>query len=80
MRVIRWTLILVFILSTTVAVIVRSTGYTGVESDQGKYYVTFKSMRYEVSEQQQQEIYRRDRISWTAALLMISSMLALGGM
>src|SRR5437764_11753842 len=76
---IRWCLFTVVVTSVATAVVVRSTGYTGVSTEAGKYFVTYKSARYEVSRDDFERTRRRDRINGVAVMCGMFSCFAFVG-
>jgi hypothetical protein len=79
MRLIRWSLLTIFVISMTAAVIVRSTGYTGVVSESGRFFVTYRSSRYEVSREAYEQARWRNRVAATAAVTMMVALFAFIG-
>jgi hypothetical protein len=76
---IRWSLLVIFVVSLATAVTVRSNGYTGVESEGNNYYVTYKSTRYEVSHEEFEETRWRNRVNGIAVASMMISLFAFIG-
>jgi hypothetical protein len=71
---IRWSLLTIFAASLAIAVSVRSNGYTGVATENGKYFLTYKSTRYEVDRNEFEQTRWRNRITWIAASAMMISL------
>src|SRR3954449_11436834 len=76
---IRWSLLTVFIASLATAVLVRSNGYTGVDAEGGKYFVKYKSTRYEVDRQEFEQTHWRNRVNAVAVATMMISLFAFIG-
>jgi hypothetical protein len=74
--VIRWILLAIFLGSVTVAVFVRSTGYSGVFAKDGKYYLTYKSMKFETSRERYEDAKWRNPLVLTATTIMMLSLFA----
>lgn len=76
---IRWSLLAIFVASLATAVVVRSNGYTGAAAEGGKYFVTYKSARYEVDRNEFEETGWRNRVNGIAvATMMVSLFLFIG--
>lgn len=75
MRVIRWILLMIFIVSVTTAIAVRGSGYTGVIAENGKYFKIYKSARYEVSREEYEHTRWRDPVAFGAVAIMVLSLL-----
>jgi hypothetical protein len=78
-KLIRWSLLTLFIASLATAVLVRSNGYAGVATEGGKYFVTYKSTRYEVDRQEFEQTRWRDRVNGVAVATMMISLFAFIG-
>jgi hypothetical protein len=78
-KLIRWSLLTIFLASLATAVLVRSNGYTGVAMEAGKYFVTYKSTRYEVDRQEFEETRWRNRVNGIAVATMMISLFAFIG-
>lgn len=78
-KLIRWSLLTVFVASLATAVLVRSNGYTGVATEGGKYFATYKSTRYEVDRQEFEQTRWRNRVNGVAVATMVISLFAFIG-
>jgi len=78
-RLIRWTLLTIFVASLATAVLVRSDGYTGVAMEGGKYFVTYKSTRYEVERNEFEQTRWRDRVNGISIATMMISLFSFIG-
>ena len=78
-KLIRWSLLTVFVASLATAVLVRSNGYTGVATEGGKYFVTFRSTRYEVDRHEFEQTRWRNRVNGVAGATMMISLFAFIG-
>jgi hypothetical protein len=74
MTLIRWGLLTLFAASLATAVMVRSNGYTGVATEEDKYFVTYKSTRYEVSREEFEQTRWRNRVNGIAVWSMMLSL------
>jgi len=61
------------------AIIARGSGYSGATSDGGKYYVSYKSTRYEVTRAEFENVRFHNRVSTAAISAVVISWIALGG-
>ncbi|MCA9647550.1 MAG: hypothetical protein H6816_07475 [Phycisphaerales bacterium] len=80
MRTLWWTLLLVFLLSCTTMVTVRSTGYTSVAAEDGKYYLQFRSSRFETTREEYEDARWHGVVSGVAAATMFCSLFAFIGL
>lgn len=76
---VRCFLLVIFIGSATTAVSVRTTGYTNALIENGKHFATFRSAKYEVSEQEYYRIQRKDPLTRAAVVAMMLSLFAFIG-
>jgi hypothetical protein len=76
---IRWSLLSIFFASLAMAILVRSNGYTGVAAEDGKYFVTFKSARYEVDRNEFEQTRWRNRVNGVAVATMMLSLFSFIG-
>jgi len=74
-QLIRWFLIALVLAA---AIIVRGSGYSGATSDGGKYYVSYKSTRYEVTRAEFEHVRFDNRVSTTAISAIAISLFVLG--
>jgi hypothetical protein len=75
-----WLLLGIFVASTITAVTVRITGYTGVAIENGRYFVRYRSTRFEVTRREYEESHWRDRVGSIAAGTMMVSLFAFIGL
>jgi hypothetical protein len=75
----RWCLLTVFVASLATAVLVRGNGYTAVAAEGGKYFVTYRSTRYEVDRQEFEQSRWRNRVNGVAVATMMISLFAFIG-
>jgi len=73
-KLIRWSLLTIFVASLAMAVSVRGNGYTGVATERGKYFVTYKSTRYEVDRGEFERTRWRNRVNGVAVATMMVSL------
>ena len=78
-KLIRWSLLTIFFASLATAIMVRSNGYTGVATESGKYFVTYKSIRYEFNRQEFEQTRWRNRVNGVAVATMMISLFAFIG-
>jgi len=63
MAALRWILVFVFGISVTVAILVRSSGYTGLSSENGRYFVEYRSERIETTQAEYRNLKVKSRIA-----------------
>ncbi|HYE17622.1 MAG TPA: hypothetical protein VEA69_04215 [Tepidisphaeraceae bacterium] len=80
LRVVRWTLLTAFVASVVTAVGVRQSGYTRASLEDGRYYASYRSTRDEVSAEEYERIWWRDRITQGAVFTMTLSLIAFAGL
>lgn len=78
-KLIRWSLLTIFFASLATVVLVRSNGYTGVATEDGTYFVTYKSTRYEVDRNEFDQTRWRNRVNGIAVATMILSLFSFIG-
>jgi hypothetical protein len=80
MRIIWWTLLGLFVVSTCVTLTHRISGYTNASMDNGHYFASYRSTRYEVTKEEYDRVRFRDPLSFYAGMAMILSACGLGGL
>lgn len=78
-QLIRWFLIALIFAAAATAIIVRGSGYSGATSDGGKYFVSYKSMRYEVTRAEFEYVRFHNRVSTAAISAIAISLFVLAG-
>lgn len=70
---------MIFVASLATAVVVRSNGYTSAASEDGKFFVSYKSARYMVDREVFEETRWRNRVNGVAIVTMLLSLFAFIG-
>ena len=78
-QLIRWFLIALIFAAAATAIIVRGSGYSGATSDGGKYFVSYKSTRYEVTRAEFEYVRFHNRVSTAAMSAIAFSLIVLIG-
>lgn len=80
MRIVWWTLLVVFAVATCVTLANPMSGYSHASMENGRYFVSYRSARYEVSKEEYDRVKFRDPLSFCAGMAMILSACGLGGL
>lgn len=73
-RILHWSLVSLFLVAATTAVIFRSSGYTHFSADSGQYFAEFRSSRLQISAEEYQFLRRRARVLGWATLTAYASL------
>lgn len=74
MRIVWWTILLAFVVSTGVTLTHVTSGYTGATTENGRYFASYRSTRYEVSKQEYDQISYSDPLArWSGAVMFLSA-------
>jgi hypothetical protein len=79
LRALFWISLGVFVASTGVLLAIRSPGYTSTASENGKYYVAYRSTRYEVTNEEYESATFRIGASEICCFVMLISLFGVGG-
>ena len=78
-QLIRGFLVALIFAATATALMVRGSGYTAATSEGGKYFVSYKSTRYEVTRAEFERVRFHNRVSTAAICAIAISLIALAG-
>jgi hypothetical protein len=80
MRIVWWTLLGLFVVSTCGTLTHRMSGYTNASIENDRYFASYRSTRYEVTKEEYERVKFRDPLTFDAGMAMIFSACGLGGL